>query len=35
MEEQEKLTRKMINECLPKRKYNYIVDCSQYLGTGG
>lgn len=31
--DQEDLTKEMINECLPKGKYNYEVDCSQDLGT--
>jgi len=34
MTEQVDLTKEMINECLPKSKYNYVVDCSQDLGVG-
>lgn len=28
MEEQKDLTREMINECLPRNRYNYVVDCN-------
>ena len=36
MEEQENLTKEMVNECLPKEKHNYVVDCKQNLiGWGG
>ena len=32
-EEQVKLTEEMINECLPKGKYNWELDCSKYFGA--
>ena len=32
MEEQESLTKQMINECLPKVKYNWKVNYPQSLG---